>query len=63
MTTDGRKNLKIPNHEYSPIVDAEAKHDNKDGPCKCGAWHNPNEFEKDLTKTIKYDKIVKDESN
>ena len=31
--------------DYSPFTNDEKRHDNKDGPCKCGAWHNPSEFE------------------
>lgn len=31
--------------DYSPLANDDAPHDNKSGPCKCGAWHKPGEFE------------------
>jgi len=31
--------------DYSPRANDNRKHDNKNGPCKCGAWHSPEEFE------------------
>ena len=37
--------MKIPHTDWHPEANNEAPHDNKDGPCKCGAWHKPSEFE------------------
>lgn len=32
-------------NSYSSLTnDTRAKHDNKNGPCKCGAWHKPADF-------------------
>ena len=46
--------MKISHTDYHPLAANEAPHDNKDGPCKCGAWHKPEEFEKnDLDEILK----------
>lgn len=52
----------IRSEDYSPYANDPQPHDNMDGPCKCGAWHEPKEFEGNeniISKAI-YWQIVSD---
>jgi len=38
----------IKNEDFSQLANDSARHDNKNGACKCGASHKPYEFEPEV---------------